>query len=82
MRVSLGTCDALFLMLRAIMRREQIERRADRTRLSRVERKLKAAFEAAERMFRVRVFLADHIYGQLVIFDELHARSLSRWRIA
>jgi hypothetical protein len=33
-------------------------------------------------MLRVRVFLAGHIDRQLVIFDELHARRLSRWRIA
>lgn len=58
--------------------RKQIQRSSDRIRLTWIERGLKPAFETAECVPRLRVFLANHIKGQLVIFDELHARSLSR----
>jgi hypothetical protein len=83
MRVSSG-CNrtASLFAARAGMHRERIEGFANRTRLLRIERKLKTAFEAAERMFRVRVFLADYIKRQFVVLNDLHARILSRWRAA
>jgi hypothetical protein len=62
----------------AVVHCQQIERLSYRMRLLRIERILEAAFEAAERVLRLRVFLADHILRQLVIHDERHTRSLSR----
>lgn len=67
-----------FFALSAVVHREHIERSADRPRLLWIERKLKAAFETAECMLRLRVFLADHVVRQLVVLNELHARSVPR----
>lgn len=64
--------------LRAGMHREHIERLADRPRLLGIEFMLESAFQAAERMSRIRVLHADHIYGKLFVLNELHTRSLSR----
>jgi hypothetical protein len=77
MRVSFGCNRTLsFLSLCAIVHRKHIEGSANRSWLPRIKRELKAAFQAAERMLRPRVFLADHIGRQLVIRDELHSRRL------
>lgn len=62
----------------AVVHRQHIERPANRTRLLRIEGVLEPALKAAERMFRLCIFLADYIDRQLVIFDELHTRSVSR----
>jgi hypothetical protein len=66
----------------AVVHSKQIKWLADRAWLTRVEWRLKTAFEAAQGMLRLRVFFADHIKRQLVVLDELHARSLSRRRAA
>ena len=64
------------------MQDKRIERLPDSFWLLRIEVGLKAAFETAERVPRIRILLADHIVGQLVIFHESHARSLSPERAA
>ena len=64
------------------MQDKRIERLSDSFWLLRIEVGLKAAFETAERVPGVRVLIADHIVGQLVIFHESHARSLSLGRAA
>lgn len=64
--------------LGAVVHSQRIERPANRTRLLRIEGVLEPALKATERMFRLCVFLADYIDRQLVIFDELHTRSVSR----
>ncbi len=81
MRMNLDNCYPLLLMHRAIVHRECIERSADRPSLPWIERELKATIKTAECVLEIRVRLADYIYGQFLIFDEQHARSLSRWRI-
>ncbi len=72
--------NSSLLSLCALMHRKHIQGSANRPWLLRIERELKAAFQAAERMLRLRVFLADHIDRQLVIRDELHSRRLPRSR--
>ncbi len=69
---------ALPFGLGAVMHGEQIERPSDRTCLQRVERILKTALETTERMLRLCDFLSHYVRRQLVIFDESHARRLSR----
>ncbi len=71
-----------FFTLRTVVHGEHIQRSADGPRLLWIERELKTAFETTERMLRIRVLLADHIDRQFFIFDELHTRSLSLWRVA
>jgi hypothetical protein len=78
-RVSLRGNSLLFARHASVLQ-EHVERSTDGVWLLRVERVLKAAFETAQRVFRLRVFLADHIERQLVILDELHTRSLTRLR--
>jgi hypothetical protein len=65
-----------------VMQDERIERLSNRPRRLWIKCRLEATFETAERMPGIRVLLADHIVGQLVIFHESHARSLSLWRAA
>lgn len=67
---------------RALMHEERMERPANGVRLSRIEGRFKAAFETAERVPRLRVFLADDIERQLLILNELHAQRLLRERAA
>jgi hypothetical protein len=43
----------------------------------RCEFRFKAAVQATERVARFRVFLTDHIYGQLVILKKPHVFSLA-----
>ncbi len=69
---------ALLFSPGAVVHGEYVERPSDRTRLQRVERILEAALKATERMLRLCDFLSHYVRGQLVIFDESHARSLSR----
>jgi hypothetical protein len=71
-----------FFALSTVVYGKQIERLTDRMWLLRIERVLEAALDTAERVLLVRVFLADNIKRQLVVFDEPHARSLPRWRAA
>lgn len=71
-----------FFAFRAVVHGQHIERPSNRMWLLWIEWELKPAIEAAESVLGLRVFLADYIYRQLVVFDELHTRSLSRWRIA
>ena len=78
MRVNFIRGSALPLAVSTLMQREHIERPANRLRILWVECVFQAAFEAAERMTRIRVFFADYICGQLFVLDELHTRSLSR----
>jgi hypothetical protein len=61
---------------------KRIERLSNSFWLLRIEIGLKAAFETAESVSGVRILLTDHIVGQLVIFHESHARSLSPERAA
>lgn len=69
---------ASLFALRAVVHGQRIQRPANRTRLLRIEGVLEPTLKAAERMFRLCIFLADYIDRQLVIFDELHTRSVSR----
>jgi hypothetical protein len=69
---------ALPFGLDAVVHGEHIKRPSDRTRLQRVERILEAALKTTERMLRLCDFLSHYVRGQLVIFDEPHARRLSR----
>jgi hypothetical protein len=59
------------------MQDERVQRFSNRLWLLRIELGLQSAFQAAERMPRIRVFLANHIDGQLVVLIESHARRLS-----
>lgn len=59
------------------MQGEHVEGLADRFPLPRIELRLQTAFKAAQRMPRVRVFLANHFDRQLVVLNESHARRLS-----
>jgi hypothetical protein len=61
---------------------KRIERLSNSFWLLRIEIGLKTAFETAESVSGVRILLTDHIVGQLVIFHESHARSLSPERAA
>ena len=59
------------------MQDERVQGFSDRLWLLRIELRLKTAFEAAERVSRIRVFLPNHIDRQLVVLNESHVRSLS-----
>jgi DNA (cytosine-5)-methyltransferase 1 len=75
MRVNMACNRTLsFLSLCAIVHRKHTEGFANRFWLPRIKRELKAALQAAERMLRLRVFLANQIDRQLVVLNELHAR--------
>ncbi len=79
MRMNLDNCYPLLLMHRAIVHRECIERFC-RSTLPAVDRTGTQSHNSrtAECVLEIRVRLADYIYGQFLIFDEQHARSLSR----
>ena len=64
--------------LGAVVHSKQIKWLADHVRLPWIERGLKTTLQAAQRVLRFRVFFADHVRRQLVVLNELHARSLSR----
>jgi hypothetical protein len=59
------------------MQNERVHRLSNRLWSPRIELRLQTAFQAAERMPRIRVFLANHIDRQLVVLNESHARRLS-----
>jgi hypothetical protein len=82
--IRVGTPYSLLLGFGTLMEEERVERLADRPRLSRIEGRLDTAFNAAKRVHGTRILHANHIYGQLVVLDEMHVRSLSllRWEIS
>lgn len=61
---------------------ERVQRLSNRFGLLRIEFGLKTAFKAAQHMSGIRVFLANHIVGQLVVLNESHVRSLSPRELA
>ena len=63
---------------RAFVHDKQTEWSANRVPLSRVKRIFEAAFDTAQRMPRLRVFLAHYVERQLLILDEMHAQRLHR----
>ena len=64
------------------MQDECVQWFSDRLWPLRIEFRLETAFETAQRVFGVRVFLADHIDRQLVVLNESHVRSLSAHGLA
>jgi len=63
---------------RAFVHDKQTEWSANRVPLSRVKRIFEAAFDTAQRVPRLRVFLAQYVERQLLILDEMHAQRLHR----
>ncbi len=83
MRMNRGLApDSSIPVLRTLMQQERVERLADRPRLPGIERGLDTALDAAEGVHGIRIFHADHVFGEFVVFDELHACSLSLWGAA
>ena len=70
--------NLLLFLFRATVREQQAEWLADRSGIAWIEARLESALGAAERVLRLRVFLANHIHRQLVVFNHPHARRLSQ----
>jgi hypothetical protein len=70
------------LVLCTAVHREQVKRSSDGMFLPRIEGILETALKATECVFSLTDLFAHNIQRQLVIFDELHAGSVSRERVA
>lgn len=79
MRMNRGfTPNSSIPVFRTFMQQERVERLADRPRLFGIEWGLDTTLNTAEGMHGIRILHANHVFGKLVVFDELHARSVSQ----